>query len=168
MSNLPSLYILSEEYRQAAEKLADLDLPAEVIADTLESIAGDLESKAVNVAMFVRNLEATAEQIKAAELAMGTRRKAIETRAEQVRKYLKDGMINAGISKIECPLFRLSIKQNPPSVVIDSEQAILPEFMRRPEPPPPSPDKTAIKEALKNGVDVPGAYLTTSQRLEIK
>lgn len=168
MSNLPSLYILSEEYRQTAEKLADLDLPAEVIADTLEGIAGDLESKAVNVAMFVRNLESTAEQIKAAESAMAARRKAIETRAEQVRKYLKDGMINSGISKIECPLFRLSIKQNPPSVVIDSEQAIPPEFMRQPEPPPATPDKTAIKEALKNGEDVPGARLTTSQQLEIK
>jgi len=40
--------------------------------------------------------------------------------------------------------------------------------MRQPEPPPPSPDKTAIKEAMKAGVDVPGCKLTVGKRLEIK
>jgi hypothetical protein len=38
--------------------------------------------------------------------------------------------------------------------------------MRQPEPP--SPDKTAIKDALKMGLEVPGARLTQGQRLEIK
>lgn len=165
---LPALYVLAEDYRNAAAKLADLDLPPEVVADTLEGLAGDIEVKATNVAMFVRNLESTAEQIKAAEAAMAARRKAIENRAAHVREYLLANMQRTGISKIECPYFRLAVRDNPPSVVIESAENIPTEFMRQPEPPPPAPDKKAIADAIKSGHDVPGAYLSRTQRLEIK
>lgn len=166
--SLPSLYVLTDEYRIAAERLADLDLPAEVVADTLEGLAGELEAKATNVAMFVRNLESMAEQIKSAEADMAKRRKAIENRADHVRMYLKDNMQRAGISKIECPYFKLAIRDNPPAVVIDAESQIPADYMRTPEPPPPSPDKAAIKAAILAGHEVPGAHLSKSQRLEIK
>lgn len=165
---LPSLYVLAEDYRAAIAQLADLDLPAEVVADTLESMAGDLEVKATNVAMFIRNLESTAEQIKSAEAEMAKRRKAIEHRAEHIREYLKANMQRTGISKIECPYFKLAIRDNPPSVVIDSLGMIPAEFMRQPEPPPPAPDKKAIADAIKAGKEVAGAHLANSQRLEIK
>lgn len=166
--SLPSLYVLTDEYRAAVEQLADLDLPAEVVADTLEGLAGELESKATNVAMFVRNLEGMAEQIKAAEAEMAKRRKAIESRAEHVRQYLKDNMQRAGITKIECPYFKLAIRDNPAAVVIDAGSLIPAEYMRTPEPPPPAPDKTAIKAAILSGMEVPGAHLERGQRLEIK
>ena len=165
---LPALYVLAEDYRNAITQLADLDLPPEVVADTLESMIGDLEVKSTNVAMFVRNLESTAEQIKAAEGEMAKRRKAIETRAQHVRDYLKDNMIRAGISKIECPYFKLSIRDNPARVVIDDDGILAPEFMRTPEPPAPTPDKKAIGEALKAGIEINGAHLERDQRLEIK
>lgn len=167
-ANLPSLYVIADEYMQAVAKLADLDLPPEVVADTLEGLSGNLEVKATNVAMFVRNLESMAEQIKAAEGAMAARRKAIEARAERVRDYLLTNMQRTGISKIECPYFKLAVRENPPSVVIDDPSAIPAEFMRQPEPPPPSPDKTAIKAAITAGNDVAGARLVRGQRLEIK
>lgn len=167
-ATLPALYILAEDYRNAAAQLADLDLPPEVVADTLEGMAGDIEVKATNVAMFVRNLEATAEQIKVAEAAMAARRKAIENRAAHVREYLLTNMQRVGISKIECPYFKLAVRDNPPSVVVESIEHIPAEFMRQPEPPPPAPDKKAIAEAIKAGQEVPGAHLSRTQRLEIK
>jgi len=168
MSSALTLYELAAEYRQAALTLADLDLDEQTVADTLEGLSGDLEVKATNVAMFARNLEATAAQIKEAEAAMATRRKAIEHRADGLRRYLLVCMQQTGVTKIDSVHFRIAVRDNPPAVdVFDSEQ--LPaEFMRQPEPPPPAPDKTAIKEALKAGRDVPGARLTQGQRLEVK
>jgi uncharacterized secreted protein with C-terminal beta-propeller domain len=163
-----SLYVLAGEYLAVANKLSDSDLPAEVINDTLEGLSGDLETKATNVAMFIRNLETTAEQIKLAEKTMAERRKAIENKAESIRRYLKDNMQRTGISKIECPYFALAIKKNPPSVVIDDVEAIPAEFMVTPAPPPPAPDKKAIAEKLKNGEEVPGCRLEQGERLEIK
>ena len=73
-----SLYAIADEYMQAVSTLSDLDLPDEVIADTLESLQYPLEQKATNVAMFARNLEATADAIKEAEGDMAKRRKALD------------------------------------------------------------------------------------------
>lgn len=163
-----SLYVLADEYQQAAAQLADLDMPDEVVADTLESLQFPIEQKATNVAMFVRNLEATAEAIKAAEVEMAKRRKALESRAANVREYLKVNMLRTGITKIECPLFKISVRDNPASVRVIDESVIPSQFMRQPDPPPPSPDKKAIGEALKSGDDVPGCVLERGNRLEIK
>lgn len=163
-----SLYQLADQYVGVAQQLADLDLPAEVVNDTLEGLAGELEVKATQVAMFARNLEAAAESIRVAEQDMVNRRKALERRAGQLREYLKAQMERTGITAIECPYFKLAIKQNPPAVVIDAESQIPAQFMRQPEPPPPAPDKKALAEALKAGQDIPGAHLVRGTRLEIK
>ena len=163
-----ALYILANEYLSAAQQLADLDLDAQTVADTLEGLSGDLEVKATNVAMFARNLEATAEAIKGAEAQMALRRKAIENRAASVREYLKAQMERTGISEIASPHFKLAIRKNPAAVVIDAASQIPAEFMRQPEPPPPAPDKKAIAAAIKAGKEVPGAHTEQSTRLEIK
>lgn len=166
--NLPALYVLSNDYREAAERLADLDLPPDVVADTLEAMAGDIQIKATNVAMFARNLESMAEQIKAAEAQMAERRKSIEKRAEGIREYLMGCMERSGISKIECPYFKIAIRDNPASVVIDDEHSIPDEYKRRPPSPPAVPDKRAILEAHKAGNQVAGTHIVRTQRLEIK
>lgn len=165
---MTALYEIAAEYRDAAGKLAELDLDAQTVADTLEGLSGDLETKAQNVAFFVRNLEATAAAIKQAEADMAARRKAMENRADGLKRYIFESMTVAGIEKIECPHFRLAIKNNPAAVDVFEPGLVPASFMRTPEPPPPAPDKTAIKEALKAGQDVPGARLTSGQRLEIK
>ena len=41
---MTALSLIAAEYRAQAELLADLDLPPEVVADTLESIGGEFET----------------------------------------------------------------------------------------------------------------------------
>ena len=117
--SLPTLYALAEEYRAAAEALADLDMPPEVVSDTLDGLSGQLQHKASNVAMVVRNLEATAEAIEAAEKTMRERRKAIEARADWLRSYLLDNMQRTGIQRIDSPWLALVVRDNPAAVVVD-------------------------------------------------
>ena len=165
---LPSLYTLTAEYMAVAQKLSETDLDPQTIADTLEGLAGDLETKAINVGKFIKTLDATVEQIKAAEKEMAERRKAMEARAKHVRDYLLNNMQACGISKIESPWFALSVKQNPPSVVIDDAGEIPCDLYIYPEAPPPYPDKAGIKAAIKAGRVVNGAHLEHGVRLEIK
>jgi hypothetical protein len=167
MSNL-TLYQVAAEYLEAANKLAELDIDEQTLADTLESISGDLTVKAQNVAFVIRNLEATAEQIKVAAAGMTGRAKALEKRAQNIRAYLLDNMRFAGVEKIECPYFKLSIRKNPPSVCIDDERQIPAAYMVDIPPPPPVPNKTAIGDAIKLGQEVPGCRLTQGVRLEIR
>lgn len=169
MSNLPALYEIADLYLQDVAKLQDLDLDPQTIADTLESMGGDLEVKATNVAMFVRNLESLADQIKQAEAAMTTRRKAIEGRANAVREYLLENMQRTGIRNIDSPWFKIALAKNPPSVVVDDEGTLKfahPEFVK--VVTTESIDKAAIKEAIKAGQIVEGAHLVQAERVTIK
>lgn len=163
-----ALYVLADQYMADLAKLEELDLDEQTVSDTLESLGGELEVKATNVAAFARNLEASAEAIKGAEAAMAARRKAIENRASRIREYLKLNMERTGILKIECPQFALSIKKNPPAVHVEAPELVPAEYMKTPPPPPPVLDKKAVGEALKAGKDVPGCRLEQGTRLDIR
>lgn len=164
---MTALYLLANEYRQAAMALSDLDMDAQTVADTLEGMSGELEVKAQNVALMVRSLEASADACKQWAKDATERSKAIEARAAGLRDYLRRCMETTGIQKIEGPGVTLSFRKT--SAVAIDEQALIPaEFMRTPEPPPPAPDKVAIAAALKAGREVPGAHLEHRQSLQIR
>jgi hypothetical protein len=167
MNNL-SLYQLSGTYLQALDFLTDpeMDLPVEVINDTLDSLTCELEDKAINVAKFLKNMEATAEAIKNAEVEMAKRRKALENRVQWFKSYLKNNMEYSGITKIECPYFKLAIQKNPASVDAFNEDAIPLEFKE--QVITWKIDKTAIKNAINAGQIVPGAKLVNGTRLAIR
>jgi len=167
MSTL-SLFAIAGEYRQQLDQLEQLGLDEATFNNTLESISGDIEEKSINVAMFVRNLEASADAIEMQVQAMNERAAAIRKKADHVRDYLRANMEHAKLQKIESPFFVLSIRKNPPSVIIDDEKQIPPSFLTTPEPPQPRLDKTKVKDALKAGQVVPGAHLEQKTRLEIR
>lgn len=165
---MTALYLLAHEFRQAAEKLADLDLDPQTVKDTLDGMSGELEVKASATAAVIRNMESLASQIKDAEKQMAERRKAIESRAASLSAYLLANMAHAGIQSVETPHFAIKVKTNPPSVEVYDEKLLAGEFLRQKPPPPPEPDKTAIKTALQKGIDVQGARLVQGSRVEIK
>ncbi len=163
-----TLYEIAETYRHALTALEDMDLSPETVTDTLDGLAGDLQVTATNIAKFVKNLEGLAAQIKEEETHMAHRRKRLDERAQAIREYIKGCMETAGITKIDCPFFQLSIKKNPPAVEIINENLVPSDLMRVPPPPAPVPDLKQISQMLK--VDGACAYarLVQATRLEIK
>ena len=168
MANDLALYQIADEYLQAVERLSDMDLDEQTISDTLEGLQGDMETKVINVSKFIKNIEASADAMKHAEAQIKSRREAVEKRIDRMKHYLKFHMERTGISKIDSPWFKVAIRTNPPSVVIDAAPAIPCEFYVYPEAPQPYPDKKAIAKAIKDGQDVPGAHLEQSTRVDIK
>ena len=67
--------------------------------------------------------------------------------------------------KLETNIYKISYRKSE-SVEIINEQAIPKEFMK--EKTTIAPDKTAIKEAIKNWKEVPWATIITKQNLQIK
>jgi hypothetical protein len=163
-----SLYVLADKFLQAAERLSDLELDEQTIADTLEGLEGEIQIKATNCVMFAKGCRAEADAIGEAIKAMQSRQKAKYRRADAVEQYVLDNMLRTGISKIESPYFALSVRDNPPSVVIDDAMGIPAEFMRQPETPPPMPDKALIKAALNANPLICWAHLERGKRLDIK
>lgn len=162
-----TLFALTTEYREAAMKLAELDMDAQTVADTLESLSGDLEQKAQNVAMMARSLDADAAAVKQWSKDAAERAKAIENRAESLRDYLARCMDACGIEKISGPGVALSWRASS-AVVIDEPGLIPTEYMRTKPAPDPEPDKKAIADAIKAGKEVPGAHIEARKSLQIK
>ena len=164
---MTTLFAIATQYQDAARKLADLDLDAQTIADTLEGMAGELETKAQSVAYVVRSLEADAAAVTQWAKDANARAKALELRAENLREFLAATLQACGIQKVEGPGVVLSFRKST-AVVIDEPGLIPAEFMKQPEPPPPAPSKSLIGDALKAGKTVPGAHLDTRMNLQIK
>lgn len=169
---MTSLYRLTDGYLALAELLADGDFDISCIADTIEStgITDEIAVKAQGCEFIARGALAHNGAIDA-EIA---RLQALKTRREKVaqgmRDYIKTCMEHAAIEKIDCPLFSISIRKNPPAVDITDMLSLPAEYWTTPEPKPPvaAPDKAAIKDAIKSGVDVIGARLTQTTRLEVR
>ena len=166
--SLPALYELAAEYRQQMDALNDLDLDNATIADTLESISGDLEAKCTNVGLAIRNMESLEEQIGNEINRLKANKDRVAARAKGIREYLLQNMQRCEISKIASPWFTLSVRNNPPKVIIHDPASVPQEYMRQPPIPAPEPDKKAIAEALKRGEEVGDCYLEQTQSLIIK
>jgi hypothetical protein len=161
-----TLYELTSEYMELLAMLEDPDTDEAVILDTLEGVGGELEEKADNYARVMRQMDADATAIKAEEDRLYRRRTTIENRIKNMKSRLQGMMEITGKKKIKTELFSFGIQKNPASVVIDDEKMIPGEFLI---PQAPKIDKTAIKDALKAGVDMAGiAHLEQTQSLRIR
>lgn len=163
-----SLYALTEQFRELQTLAASEDIDEQTLIDTLEAVGGELELKAQSVARVIANQEAFAKAVEDASKAMALRAKRLNSRTDWLRNYLRVNMEAAGITKLESPELSLSLKKNPPSVVVFDEAAVPGDLMVQKPPPPPAPDKTRIKDLLKAGTDVPGCRLEQGTRLDIR
>jgi hypothetical protein len=87
--------------------------------------------------------------------------------AEWLEQYVEREMVRSNMTEVKSNIFTLKLRMSPPSVVVEDEAVLPPHFLRI-VPATTAPDKNAIKEALKDGIDVPGARLHQSLKLNIK
>lgn len=168
---MTALYDLAGQYKTLCEKLESLNFEESTVADTIEAsgLVDDIANKAQGCELVARQIEVFNPAIDTEIERLTTLKKQREHKAKMLREYVKAQMQVAGIEKIECPIFSISIAKNPPAVEVYEQGLIPAEYMKQPEAPPPepAPDKKAIAAALKAGKDVQGARLTQSTRLKI-
>lgn len=166
---LPSLYKLTSEYVTLMHKLADMDLDADTVRDTIEStgLADDISTKGQGYVMVARTFAGHIAPIKDEIKRLQALAKHYESAEQRLYDALLYNMQTAQIERIEGPTMTISIRKNPEAVDVFDSAQIPAEYMRTPEPPPAAPDKTLIKAALKNGTDVPGCRLSQGVKLVV-
>lgn len=133
----------------------------------LDELNEQFEIKAVNIASYIKNLEAESLAIMSAIMSMSDRKKKIENKIQSLSDYLQENLQRLDIKEIgSSPYFKIKLKQCPPSIDVYNEELIPSEFWR--EKIVVSIDKIKIKEIIKEGIDVPGATLENKIKLEIK
>jgi len=168
---MTALYKLTNSYLALAEKLSDGDFDAATIADTIEAsgITDEIAEKAQGLEYVARGAEAHNLAIDAEIARLQALKQHRMKVAAGLRGYLLDNMQRMQIERIDCPMFSISIRKNPPAVEIFDQLSLPAQFMVVPEPKPPvaAPDKKAIAAAIKAGQDVPGAKLVQGVRLNV-
>lgn len=169
MSNL-RLYEIAAEYRSLLEIATDPesdDLDMESFESAIAALEGDFSAKAVNIACLIREWEAESAAIGQVIATQIQRCKSLDNKARQMRQYLMTQMEVSSLPAISDARVAVKLRRNPTSVHIETPDAI-PALYCRVIPARSEPDKTAIKEAIKAGEDVPGAFLIQTSRLDIK
>lgn len=110
---MSTLFEVAAEYREVAAMLEDSGLDEQTIADTLESMQGEFESKAIAVASFARNLEAEAAAIDDAIKGMEARAMSLKKRSASLRDYLHGAMNATSIKRCPARTSLLPSRQTP-------------------------------------------------------
>ena len=88
-----------------------------------------------------------------------------ETKAlERLESYIVSMLKRSGEAKLNTGTFTVGTRMS--NSVWVSPDFNIPEYMRTTTTT--APDKTAIKEALKSGLTIDGAYITTKENLAVK
>lgn len=161
-----NLYKISNSYQGLMYQLNELENISEENLLELDNIKEDFSNKAINVAAYIKNMEAEESAIKEAIFEMKEREKRISGKIESLKKYLTLNLSNCDITEIKSIQFDIKIKKCPPSVNIINDSFILDEYKSTKEIV--SIDKNKIKNDILNGVIVDGAEIVYNTRLEIK
>jgi len=151
------LYELTTQLRE----LQNLDLEPELLVDTIEGIQGSLEIKAENLLSVVSNLSSDVEAIDVEIKRLTSRKRTVKARQDWLREYLRSNMEVAGIDKITCPLFTITLRKALQVVEVLADLGDLPEEYVKAVY---SPDKVKIKAALKAGTEITGCSLIDGKR----
>ena len=167
MSNKLSLYNIKCDFIDLFEKAENEELSQEEIEKEGNDLALALKNKSTSIIGYIRNTELMSEAIKTEIERLTVMKKAIDSKIDKFKEYVKVNMQDLNLEKIQTELGTLTIAKNPVSVEIYDETLIADEYKK--EKVTVSIDKTAIKNAIKAGKNVQGAKLVedkTSLRIK--
>ena len=155
--NFMKLYEIDE----AIMACIDAETGEVIDADKLDKLTMERDAKIENVALWIKDLKAEAEALKAEKMAFAERQKVAENKIESLKKWLAYALDGQDYKSVRASVsFRTS-----ESVEIDDIYAVDENYLRYKEP---EADKTAIKNAIKAGQEVAGATLVKSTSVIIK
>lgn len=145
---MATMYELTTDYRAVLDMMQDPDIDQQAIADTLESIGGEIEEKADAYTKVMKELDGEVTKLKAEEQRLKDRRVNIENNIKDLKQRLFDAMKLTGKEKFKTELFSFSIVKNGGKipVIVDVPCDELPD------------DLVTITE--KPNLDAIAAYLT--------
>lgn len=166
MSHL-ALYEIAGQYQQLFQELSQMEAFDEItLRDTLAHLQDQIEIKAVNVAAYIKNLEAEAQAIKTAQENLARRQKRVITKIAYLKNYLKDNLQRCGINKVHHPLLSIALVKNPPKLNISNVDLIPSEYVYMEQTI--VVEERKIKQAIKNGNTVPGCELIQDESIRIR
>lgn len=129
--------------------------------DRFEELELTREKKIESICLWIKNLKAEAEALKAEKDAFAARQKAAENRMESLKRYISNYLEGTPFENA-----KVKVSFRPSETIEIEEGAIIPdEFLRFKEP---EVNKTELKKALKLGTQIAGVSIVKNQNIQIK
>lgn len=165
-----SLYSLTDECRNLYDALmASVDEETgEVDISLVNALAERQEAwedKAVAVACVYRSLDEDAARVGREIERLTAMKKRLERERDRVKEGLSAAFTALGVEKVKGMYADISFRASE-QTIIDNADAVPEEYMT--VKTTYTPNKTAIREAIKAGKEVPGAHLEQKKNIQIK
>ena len=164
-----TLFNLASEYEMLYTALAESADEDGVIDESLLPAVGEakatLEAKALSVAQVVRYLDEDIDLFDKEITRLTAAKKHLENEQKRVKAYLQTACEKCGIESIKGVHAKISFIKSTSTDIYD-ESELPDEYFRTKTTV--EPDKTKIKDAIKAGIDVPGARLVERRNIQIK
>lgn len=161
-----SLYNIAAEYQLLAEQLLENGgESSEEMEIALRINQENLETKGTNYGLIVKSLEYESDILDAEIERLSKLKKARTNAIERLKNNLSTAMQMYGIEELKTPVLKISFRKSE-SVEVDNMAQLDAKFIV--EKVSTTPDKKAIKDAIKAGEEVAGARIITNQNIQIK
>ena len=154
------------EIDNAILECIDMETGEVIDAEKLDALNMERDAKIENVVLWIKDLKAESEAIKAEKLALAERQKVAENKVEGLKKWVAYALGGQKFSTAKCAVsFR-----NTESVEVTEEglEALMKEHDELLTYKAPEPNKKAIKDAIKDGLSVAGVQLVQNVSTIIK
>lgn len=151
------LYEIDKEMMECV----DLETGEIIDIERLEELQLARDEKIENVCLWIKNLNAEADALKAEKLEFANRQKTAENKVESLKRYVNEAL---GGEKFVTTKVKVSYRKSE-KVEIEDVSKIPNEYLILKEP---DVDKKAVKQAIKQGEIIEGAYITENLNIQIK
>ena len=154
------------EIDQAIMECVDLETGEIIDTEQLDKLQMERDTKLENVACWIKDLKAEAEALKNEKQALAERQRVAENKAESLKKWLAYALQGEKFKTTKCAIsFR---KSEAVEVTDEGLNNLMKEHDELLTYKAPEPNKTAIKQALKDGLSVEGVQLVQNVSTIIK
>lgn len=163
---MATIYEITDKYKMI-QSLIEEGADAEVFAEALNAIDGELAEKLENYAAVIKNIESDVAGIKAEEKRLAERRKQMEKNIERMQQAMSMALETVeadkdGKKRVKTEKFTFSFRS---SSVVEVDESRVSRYYTKTKT---EVDKAAIKKVLAIGGKVHGARLVENQSLQIK
>ncbi|MBR5583950.1 MAG: siphovirus Gp157 family protein [Lachnospiraceae bacterium] len=148
------------EIDAAIMECCDFETGEIIDIERLDELEMARDTKIENICLWIKNLTAEAEALKAEKLAFEARQKVTNNKLENLKKYITQYLAGA---KFSTPKVAVSFRKSE-SLEIKPGAMIPDEYMKY----KPEVNKTDLKIAVKAGLKIEGVQIVTNQNIQIK
>jgi len=157
-----NLFNIKQEYLTIAQELAEGELTPE-LEQQLAITETNLQEKAVNYGYVIKTFESEVDIIDNEIKRLQALKKARTSAIDKLKDNISEAMQLFCITEVKAPTFKLSFRK---SESIECDEVVDQEYCNTKVIV--TPDKVAIKQAIKEGKEVLGARLIINNNLQIK